>query len=76
MVPADKPALIYLPKEVSLKQAKVQLNLKEMKGNYLCIDHPDDFARYWETFAVQEGKRMRVAGPLQEIFKRGRKIIY
>lgn len=71
---SDRPILVYLSREVSLKQAKQALKLQELKNNYLCIDQLHDFERYWETFAVREGERVLVAGPLQKIFKEGGKL--
>ncbi len=79
---ANKPVLIRVPKGMTSEQAKAAIigrgNRKQvLPPNFLCIDHPSDFARYWDSWTVQEetGKRVRVPGPLQYIFENGGKLL-
>ncbi len=79
---ANKPVLIRVPKGMTSEQAKAAIissgnRTQVLRPNFLCIDHPSDFARYWDSWTVQEetGKRVRVPGPLQHIFENGGKLL-
>ncbi len=87
----EQPVLIYLPKGTTAKQAKIAVlqalepaddqDFGDSKGTTatakpLFINHPNDLTRYWESYAVQSDRsRIKVPGPLQEIFQNGGKLV-
>lgn len=71
--PSEKPTLITLPKDVEIDTVRRRyFTDARLSKPYLFINSPKDFARYWQSYAQQDGKRMSVSGPLKALCEQGR----
>lgn len=71
---STKPILIELPPDLETGAVRgLYFPRADISGKFLYIDSPADLAinRYWSPFAIIDGHRKKICGPLQEIFNEG-----